>query len=75
VQIQTRNLEKARDITQWLMSHVGPVIKSTHGTIVRGEGWIMWVAVEPNLDMIVNFELNNEHVDEHTVTLFLLKWS
>jgi hypothetical protein len=71
----TQDLDKARDMTQWLMKNIGPKVTST-GTVVRGEGWTMWVTLgvigdsKPN----VYVELDAQHIDEHTVMMFMLKW-
>lgn len=75
VQIQTRDLEKARDITQWLINHVGPVVKPVGSTVMRGEGWIFWVLMEESQKFSIKFEIDERIVDRHTITLFLLKWS
>jgi len=76
LKFQIYDLEKARDTVQWLMKNVGPQIASS-GSIIRGEGWTIWVTLggfgitAPH----VNVELDAQHIDEHTMMMFMLKWS
>lgn len=74
MKIQTTDLDKARDIVQWLIKNVGPQTAGA-GSVIRGEGWVYWIAMPNPLEPIVHYEIDESIVDEHTVTMFLLKWS
>lgn len=76
MKIQVTDLDRGRDIVEWLKKNVGPQLPGSIGTAVHGEGWSFWVnfhhAMEPP---IVTFELDEANVDEDTVLLFALMWS
>ena len=74
IRIQIDNLEKARQCADWLIKNVGPVKPGNSGTLVRGEGWQYWVSGHAPEWWRVTIELN-EHVDNETATIFMLKWS
>jgi hypothetical protein len=75
VKIQITDLDRGRDIVEWLKKNVGPQLRGYPGTAVYGEGWSFWVNMHYEAGPIVTFELNEEHVDEDTVLLFALMWS
>lgn len=73
IRIQSDNLEKAQQCVDWLVKNVGPVKTGNSGTLVRGEGWQYWVKVQlPEWIFIAELD---EHVDDETATIFMLKWS
>ena len=74
MKFQTTDLDKARDIVQWLIKNIGPQTAST-GSDVRGEGWMYWLSMPDPLKPIVHYEINDALVDEHTLMTFVLKWS
>lgn len=74
IKFQTTDLDKAREIVQWLIKNVGPQTAST-GSVVRGEGWMYWLSMPDPFRPVVNYEINDALVDEHTLMTFVLKWS
>ena len=68
--------DHAIDCVKWTMENIGPKI-SVPGSSIRGEGWHFWTNVPPDIskeNITFTMELN-EHVDEETQLLFMLKWS
>ena len=76
MKIQITDLDRGRDIVEWLKKNVGPQLSGYPGTAVYGEGWSFWVNLgHASAPPVVTFEINEEHVDEDTVLLFALMWS
>lgn len=70
------DLNRATDCLKWTMENIGPKIR-VPGSSIRGEGWHFWTNVPPDIskeNITFTMELN-EHVDEETQLLFMLKWS
>ena len=64
---------RAYACVQWLIEHIGPQQPGTPGTVIRGEGWIARVLLQPpRCD--IEIELN-QHVDPGDAMIFFLKWS
>jgi len=67
--------DRARACVQWLHEHVGPIIRGTTGSVVRGEGWTAHIQFRvDSADPVVKIELNN-HVDDKDALMIMLKWS
>lgn len=75
MKIQITDLERGRDIVEWLKKNVGPQLPGNPGTAVHGEGWSFWVNFNHAASPIVTFELDEANVDEDTILLFVLMWS
>ena len=68
--------DRAIDCVKWTMENIGPKI-SVPGSSIRGEGWHFCTNMPPDIskeNITFTMELN-EHVDEETQLLFMLKWS
>ncbi len=75
MKILIRDPNRARACVQWLHENVGPIIRGTEGSVIRGEGWIAHVQFRVDAsDPIAKIELN-QHVDEQDAFMFMLKWS
>lgn len=71
MKIQKSSVEVTANILNWLEKNVGETIPSS-GSNVNGYGW----TIRPNVyDKTYIIELDDNHVDEDTKLLFLLKWS
>jgi hypothetical protein len=73
MKFRIRDLDRARDCIQWLMSNIGE-IESRQGIIIRGQGWTANLVITPDEFMVVDIELN-QHVDEQDVTMIMLRWA
>jgi len=71
------DLNRAGDCIKWTMENIGPKTSSP-GSSLHGEGWHFWTRIpypdDVKDEIIYVIELN-EHVDEETRLLFMLKWS
>jgi len=70
------DLNRAGDCVRWVIENIGPKTSSL-GSGIRGEGWHFWTNMPydmSNKPITYSMELN-EHVDEETQLLFMLKWS
>ena len=74
MKFQTTDLEKARDIVQWLIKNIGPQTGG-NGSVIRGEGWMFWVSIPIPLEPVICYEIDDLLVDEYTLMTFALKWS
>ena len=43
MKVAIRDPDRARACVQWLHEHVGPIIRGTTGSVVRGEGWTAYI--------------------------------
>jgi hypothetical protein len=69
------DLERGRECVQWCIREIAPVEQSGGGNRITGAGWDAVVDTRGGFAApILYVELNN-HVDENTRTMFLLKWS
>lgn len=74
MKIQFHDAERARDCVQWLMKNVGPRQPGVTGNILHGLGWTTRINLDYYAGCMFEVELTKD-VDEHTVTLFMLRWS
>jgi hypothetical protein len=75
MKVAIRDPDRARACVQWLHENVGPIIRGTTGSVIRGEGWTAHVQFRVDSDdPIAKIELN-QHVDEQDAFMFMLKWS
>lgn len=70
MKIEKSNLDETAKIMNWLIQNVGPRTPNS-GSILHGLGWS--IRSNPMINTYI-IELN-EHVDDETVLLFMLKWS
>lgn len=74
------DVNRARDCVLWTIENIGPKI-SVPGTSIRGEGWHFWTTIPAFMNTAMQLDMPtytielNEHVDEETQLLFMLKWS
>ena len=73
--VDTRDIERARDIVQWLTDNVGEALPHAGGNHVRGQGWSMSYQQINPMQHRVRFELDTDLVDPDTVIMFALRWS
>jgi hypothetical protein len=73
MKFRIKNLDRARECIQWLISNIGE-IESNQGIIIRGVGWTANLVITPEEFMVVDIELN-QHVDERDATIVMLRWS
>jgi hypothetical protein len=70
------DLNRAGDCIKWTIENIGPKTNSP-GSSIRGEGWHFCTNMPSDIskeNITFTMELN-EHVDEETQLLFMLKWS
>jgi len=70
------DFNRATDCILWTLDNIGPKI-SVPGSSIRGEGWHFWTNIPPDISKeSITFSMElNEHVDEETQLLFMLRWS
>ena len=77
IAIHGSDYTRARECVQWLIKNIGPALPGTHGTVMRGEGWLVNVVlgVDYHSPHTIKIELNPDHVDQQDIMLFMLKWA
>lgn len=70
------DINRATDCVHWVIDNIGPKTNSP-GSSLRGEGWHFWTNMPSDISKCpITFSMElNEHVDEETQLLFMLKWS